>query len=297
MTEKFPFAKLPHAYTRQGLLREGGATKFAVYGAHLSVAPGDWTEYNLYISKIMDLTGLSESSVKKANAWLKKMQVIDSASRIYKSGQKANEWQLLPPCMWVHGGHVSENIPSVDTETPPGCTDIHAPNSNNNSSVTRTFKTTTTVEVEIPANIDPVVVALLKEFDIGKGKWPEYSQLPLTRLQEAALYTRKNAKQNPGGLFCKFIDEEWKSKSDKNEWWLGECDRVRASYSHLQSKGTNIAYPITKQEKGPLITLDTNDGPYKIKDEDDFLKFLGINLPNEEKNKVVDLSSGHFDPS
>lgn len=287
--ESFPFSKLPHAYIRQGLLKDGGPTKFAVYGAHLSVSPGDWSEYNLKVSKIMELTGLGRTSVTDANKWLREKKVIDSAVRIYGSGQKANEWLLLPPSAWADGGCPPERIGGIRDEAPPVAASTDTLNSNNNLPITRTFKKTTTVEIEIPKDVDPVVVALFNEFEIDKGRWGDFLEFPLQRLQEAALYTRKNAKTNPGGLFCRFLDNEWKSKTDSDELWVGECDRIRAQHSHLQSKDSQKAYPIIKTSKGPQIVLDTHDGPYYVKTEEELLKFLQIVLPIEEHGKVVNL--------
>jgi len=263
MISKFPFGKLAHAYVREGYLKNGGATTFAVYAIHISVAPGNWSEYKLSYARMKELSDLGNSTIRKACYWLIENNVIESENRINsKTGQKANGWKLLPPVMWGTGGVFSEeqggcseeNMGDVPEITPLPYVSTTSKTTTNKPSLK---KETIIREYDIH-NLEDAVVAILKKLKVDQSFWPSLNDMPLNRVQALAELANKKAKSNAGGWFRSAVEGGWDIPGHDKKAFEIQCDLIRKNWSHLKSKATGDSYEILKYKTGGQRVIMTD---------------------------------------
>lgn len=269
---KFPFGKLAHAYVREGYLKNGGATAFAVYAIHISVAPGSWEEYKLSYARMVELSGLGKSTIRRACSWLIENNILESENRINsKTGQKANEWKLLPPARWgtggvpasEHGGCPEESMGDAPYGTPlPYVSRIL-----NTTTNAPPLKRKTIIEEYETHTLNDIVVAILKNLKVDESFWPTLNGMEPTRIEALAELAKKKASENPGGWFRRAVEGSWDIPGHSKKVFEMQCDMIRNTWTHLKSKQTGDYYEILKYKTGGQIVIMTDRRGEVVLDE------------------------------
>ena len=130
--------------------------------------------------------------------------------------------------------------------------------------------------------LEDAVVAILQRLGIDENSWHLAKGVEIDRIKTWQKKATKPNVENPAAYFVRLMENpDWKTHKDKTAQFAEFCERFKASFSHIRTKGTGNIYEIDRTLSiGPKIVFYAeNRERYETVDNEDELvsQFTGYN--------------------